>query len=316
MTQLVLGDFVFQDMEVPESLPFGGGQMLSVKKLVGGARVIDVMGVDPDPIEWTGFFFPTSDGSSALDRAMQVQELKDSGVTQLLSFDELLFNVVIREFKPNYKLGHIPYKITLEVLEDLSSAGATDALGNIDDDISDDMYAANTLAADVPSITSSVSTLVSDINAIGSLVSAAYSVVAPLIQSVSAIISNVSTLSLSTDETLASASAPGGMSTSNTPAVNLAAYEAQLAANNTQTSLVQLQGLLGRILKNLQLVNSSIKTVTVSGGNLFDIAAKQYGDPTAWTLIASANGLTDPTITGIVTLTIPPYVSGTGVLES
>ena len=48
-----------------------------------------------------------------------------------------------------------------------------------------------------------------------------------------------------------------------------------------------------------------IQTVTVSGGNLYQIALQQYGDATQWWRIAQANGLTDPNIIGIVTISIP-----------
>ena len=50
-----------------------------------------------------------------------------------------------------------------------------------------------------------------------------------------------------------------------------------------------------------------MNTITVAGGNLFAIAAQQYGDATAWLQIARANGLSDPFLSGLVTLTIPPY---------
>jgi nucleoid-associated protein YgaU len=49
-----------------------------------------------------------------------------------------------------------------------------------------------------------------------------------------------------------------------------------------------------------------MKTITVAGGNLFAIAAQQYGDATQWYLIAAANGLKDPFLNGVVTLSIPP----------
>lgn len=43
------------------------------------------------------------------------------------------------------------------------------------------------------------------------------------------------------------------------------------------------------------------------GMDLFDLAAQLYGDITAWTLIARANGLTDPIIQTDQILTIPAY---------
>ncbi len=46
-------------------------------------------------------------------------------------------------------------------------------------------------------------------------------------------------------------------------------------------------------------------TIQVVGGNLFQIAAQQLGDATQWIRIAQLNGLTDPQITGQMTLSIP-----------
>lgn len=48
-----------------------------------------------------------------------------------------------------------------------------------------------------------------------------------------------------------------------------------------------------------------MRTVTVAGGNLFDLALKYLGDSSQWNRIAQANGLIDPMITGIVTLQVP-----------
>ncbi len=48
-----------------------------------------------------------------------------------------------------------------------------------------------------------------------------------------------------------------------------------------------------------------MQTITVAGGNLFAIAAQYLGDATQWIRIAQQNGLTDPMLSGLVTLTIP-----------
>lgn len=47
--------------------------------------------------------------------------------------------------------------------------------------------------------------------------------------------------------------------------------------------------------------------VIVSGAerSLYHLAAKQLGDPLQWYRIAQANGLSDPILAGVVTLTIP-----------
>ncbi|QEL18711.1 hypothetical protein [Limnoglobus roseus] len=48
-----------------------------------------------------------------------------------------------------------------------------------------------------------------------------------------------------------------------------------------------------------------MRTVTVAGGNLYQIALQYLGDATQWNRIAQENGLIDPVLTGIVTLQIP-----------
>ncbi|MHB1303029.1 MAG: hypothetical protein ACYCZB_06085 [Acidiphilium sp.] len=50
----------------------------------------------------------------------------------------------------------------------------------------------------------------------------------------------------------------------------------------------------------------SESTVTVAGGNLFSVAAVHLGDATQWIRIAQANGLSDPVLSGLVTLILPP----------
>ena len=57
--------------------------------------------------------------------------------------------------------------------------------------------------------------------------------------------------------------------------------------------------------------------ITVAGGNLYQIALIQLGDATQWVRIAALNGLSDPFLTGVVTLQIPQQdLSQTGGILS
>ena len=49
------------------------------------------------------------------------------------------------------------------------------------------------------------------------------------------------------------------------------------------------------------------QSITVTGADrtLFHLALRYYGDATEWVRIASANGISDPMISGTMTLTIP-----------
>ena len=48
-----------------------------------------------------------------------------------------------------------------------------------------------------------------------------------------------------------------------------------------------------------------MRTITVTGGNLYRVAAQELGDATQWVRIAALNSLSDPVLSGVVTLTLP-----------
>ena len=48
-----------------------------------------------------------------------------------------------------------------------------------------------------------------------------------------------------------------------------------------------------------------MQTLIVAGGDLFHIAAQQLNDATQWIRIAQLNNITDPVLSGLVTLLIP-----------
>ncbi|HUM08745.1 MAG TPA: hypothetical protein VLT37_07715 [Acidocella sp.] len=54
------------------------------------------------------------------------------------------------------------------------------------------------------------------------------------------------------------------------------------------------------------------RIVVVAGGNLFALAAKYLNDATQWIRIAQANNLSDPVLSGVATLVIPPVDSTAG----
>jgi len=317
---LVLGDFTFQDIEIPEVIGFGGDQRLSIKKLVGGVRVIDAMGSDPRPLEWSGYFFPTQDGQSALDRALTLSQMKDAAQPVALSWDELYLMVYIRSFEPDYRFARIPYKIVCEVLQDLTAPVYADAGPDADDLINGDLDSANTLTSatgdsTLSGLMSTVSSAVSIVKTfVGASLSTVASVLGPIHQAVSYVESQIG----SVDNILASVGVPAGVLPSVPVLQNVGVFTSILNATTLQVQYTQIGALLGRMQTNLGQINSSGRVITVGGGNLFDIASKEYGDPSAWTQIAQANNLSDPTLTGVNTLIIPPYNNGTsgGVLSS
>ncbi len=56
----------------------------------------------------------------------------------------------------------------------------------------------------------------------------------------------------------------------------------------------------------------NVQTITVVSGNLFQIAAAYLGDATQWIRIAEMNRLSDPFLTGVTSLVIPPTIPPAG----
>lgn len=55
----------------------------------------------------------------------------------------------------------------------------------------------------------------------------------------------------------------------------------------------------------------SAKVLRVSNTTLFEIAMRQFGDAMYWVDIAELNGMTDPWITGMTEILIPPAIDQT-----
>ena len=55
-----------------------------------------------------------------------------------------------------------------------------------------------------------------------------------------------------------------------------------------------------------------MQVIMVTGGNLFQIAAQYLGDATQWVRIAQQNNITDPWLSGLMTLTLPDLDASAG----
>ena len=138
MVQLTLGDLTFAGQEIPERLPFGVEQALVVHKLVGGERVVDAMGRDDHPLEWSGWFM----GPAALDRALYLHTQCTLGQGLILTMSQLRYLVVIQSFEPNFEnVARIPYRISCTVVEDQTNPVTTAPFADIDDQMDSDMLA-------------------------------------------------------------------------------------------------------------------------------------------------------------------------------
>ncbi len=112
---LTLGGVPFQNYEVPEKIRFGGAQRLAVHELIGGGRVVDVLGNADGEILFSGVF----SGADAAARAQVLDAARALGAAIPLIWDSFFYTVVLAEFAAEYsKPWWIPFAVRCVVVND------------------------------------------------------------------------------------------------------------------------------------------------------------------------------------------------------
>lgn len=308
---LSLGDVLFSDLEIPEHIAFGGEQSLVVHKMVGGVRQIDAMGRDDMPMEWSGTFM----GAEALSRAKYLDAQRIAGTSVPLVWSEFFYDVVIQRFEADFQREWmIPYRITCIVVLDHSQPQTSLTGPSINDLMASDLSSANLLTSQIGDGTLSglMSTVNSAISTVSSFANAAASTVNSVLQPIAAVQAQISTLLASGANTMASVTTLGGILPNNPISTSVANIASQVTAFEQAPLLYNLQSVMGRMSTNLGNVNGTVQQITVAGGDLLQIAAKVYGKAEAWTGIAKANGLKDPSVQGVQTLNVPVTADNSG----
>ena len=131
---------------VPEEIVLGGEQRLVIHDLPGGGRAIDVLGAQDRAIVWTGVFV----GEDALDRALELDRLRQDGDSQVLAFETFQIDVIVERFRYAYAQGGhaIAYEIRCQPLA--WGASGSDPLGLVGTALSlaSEVLAATGLLAD------------------------------------------------------------------------------------------------------------------------------------------------------------------------
>jgi hypothetical protein len=152
MALLTLGGVELIDFEIPSDVIFGGAQRLAVHTLIGGMRVVDVMGPDDASLRWAGVF----SGPYAGDRARMFDAMRGAGATLGVSWDAFSYNVVIESLIMDYRNPWwIPYQISCVVVVDLGESVAA-YTPDLADAILDDLTSASAYF-DVSSALSAIS---------------------------------------------------------------------------------------------------------------------------------------------------------------
>ncbi|MDU5780770.1 MAG: hypothetical protein E6Z83_08160 [Pantoea sp.] len=307
VTRLVLGDFEFLDFEVPERLALPGRQKTVLHQMVGGKRVIDVLGVEYDPLSWSGVIT----GSESGDRVKALERMRDAGEKLTLTLDSYSFTVVITSFTPVYEfIYRRPYSIEVAIVANNASPLKVDALtgalqGLLDSDIGQALGLSDII--DVSTVTSAVTTVQSAVKEVTDFAHATVeqvqAVVRPIIAAQTIVQQQISQL----ESAASQITTLGGLVPGNPISTTVSNLLSQADQSTRIPALYSLQNVLGRLNKNVNSGQTAdgVRTVTLSGGNLYQVASDQYGDASLWSSIASANDLTDPQLSGINTLTIP-----------
>lgn len=322
-TSLKLGNFTFEHFEVPDRIPLGGAQALVIHKLPGGDHIVQSMGRDDDPIQWTGMFLAGPDKSEApLDRVRRLDAMRVQGRPLALTFLGLNYRVVIKSFKfvieTFFRIG---YTIELEVVQDMTQPSRSSTLGSLAESMLADSKAAVALGSQIndSTLTSALSAMDSAIKSVSDFANATQATINSVLAPVSAVTQRVNSLITSVGNTLNSVTTLGGILPNNPVAQQAARFSGQVIAATQSPLLYNLQSVAGRITTNLNLINSPLtaSSQTVGAGNMFQVAANTYGDATKWSGIAAANKTTDPNISAITKLTIPSNpISTDGVITT
>jgi hypothetical protein len=306
-TRLIVGDFEFSGLEVPESVTVGAKQQLVVHKLIGGKRVVDVMGVDYDNMSWSGWIT----GAAAGDRVTQLETLRDAGDPLTFNMDGYYFSVLIQSFNARFEhLYRRYFTIDLLVVERLDAPITENALsGTLDALINSDVGESLGLASIINSaaVTTAINTVKDAVSQVQGFANATIDTVQTVIRPLVAAQAVVQSVIAQVGASVNDITTLGGLVPGNPVAKAANNVLRQSAALTQLAPLYQMQSVLERIQKNVlagPLANGT-SSLTTSSTTLQRVAADSYGDQSRWTEIAAANNIHDPMLGEIQTIKIP-----------
>lgn len=312
VTRLMLGEFEFMEFEVPQRMVIAGRQKTVQHQLIGGRCIVDVLGTEYEPLTWSGIIT----GSQSGERVSALERMRDAGHPVVLTLDDYRFTVVITAFSPVYEfVWRRPYTIEVAIVRNEGAPDKEDALtgalrGLIDSDLGRALGLSKIINIDA--VTETVQHLHQAVKQVSDFAHATVeqvqAVVRPLIAARNIIQHELAVLESAAREITTLGGLIPGQPVSRT-VTNLLT---QLDHATHIPALYHLQDVLGRLNKNIHTGQTAdgVRAVTLSGGNLYQVASEQYGDASLWTSIAYANGMPDPQLSGIHTLKIPTNPAG------
>jgi len=321
-----IGVFVFSKTEIPGNLPFGGPQLVKVHNLIGGGRDIQALGAVDRPLEWKGWFL----GANAMSRAKKLNQARLAGLPVWLRWSNLTYKVIIDDFEPDYRFEtNIPYRIrcipvTATWANPPSPTLSASRLSTLQRLLAEAQTCGAAISSTFGNIVSGIQTLTSGVSDIAT---AANSVVSSIKNGLLSLQQSVDQLRGSVENSLINITTLGGVFPNNPAASAVESISNQINLATQQYQVENLSSLtlgasnvlnaLGPVLVPLVTPEipaaieptSSTKQLVATNTDLSTVAARAYGDPTLWPLIANANGLIGPIVPETLELVIPPWQS-------
>lgn len=297
-TPLTIGSVIFNNIEHPEDLAFPLEQKVATNELLGGNRVVQTLGVQPQDVSWRGKLFD----QHAKVRVDALNDMLTKGDPVTLAYLHYAMLVVVSKFTPTWhNEWFAEYDITVTVVNDRAGQFTKPNVPSIDTVISQLGQQAQTNFAKLNALTpaSSAESAVKPPSLNTDTIMAQLQTMGAYNTASSATIASIQSLIASDLTTLTTYNA-GVKKTMNNGVYSPNVLTAYSAGNDLQNSLQMLA-------TNLSNGQNPI-TAQVMGGTLYRLAAKYYGDPSLFTVIKTANNLTSSVLpNGVVTtLTIPP----------
>jgi hypothetical protein len=109
-TPISLGTVIFHNIEHPDELPFKFKQVTACHELIGGGRIIQTFGTQPEELTWTGNLFD----SSAEQRVFDLMAMLAAGELVEFAMGAYTFSVIITNFTAAMQHTYW-YKYTISV---------------------------------------------------------------------------------------------------------------------------------------------------------------------------------------------------------
>lgn len=312
---LTLGQFVFERLEIPESITVGGTQRTVIHQLIGGERVIDTLGRSDRVLSWSGLLY----GDRAEARAQYLDGLRIAGDALTLTWSGYRYSVIVTEFSATFeRKWQISYQIGCTVVQDLAASvtqvplavAISETGAGLQEALETDLADAQALAEEVEDsiLTDALDAVDSALETVSDVATAAQDAIDSVLTPIATATKRVGTLINQAANTVANVSTLGGFLPSNKVSQNALGLASQSNGFLSTGRLYNIQSRLGRMdnaLNNVKSLGTMVKDVRTAGANLFCAARDAFDDASRWDAIAAVNNLTDPFVDGVSTLKIP-----------